>query len=62
MKKRLLMEKLRVLVVCLGLEVGVLAGVPVRPEEIQELLHQMNQPKIAHVLPSASGDRDPADE
>jgi hypothetical protein len=52
MKKRLLMGKLRVLLVCLGLEIGVLAGVPVRPEEIQELLHQMNQPQIVQVLRS----------
>jgi hypothetical protein len=25
-------------------------GSPMRPEEIQELMHQMNQPKLAHVL------------
>jgi hypothetical protein len=42
-----------VFVVCIGLEVGVLSGVAVRPEEIRELMHQMNQPKIAHVLPAA---------
>jgi hypothetical protein len=39
--------------VCIGLEVGVLSGVAVRPEEIRDLMHQMNQPKIAHVLPAA---------
>jgi hypothetical protein len=39
-----------VLVVCLGLEIGVLSGVPMRPDEIQELMKQMNQPKVAHVL------------
>jgi hypothetical protein len=32
------------------LEVGVLFGVPMRPEQIEELMHQMNQPKLAHVL------------
>jgi hypothetical protein len=48
-----LKQRLRVLVVCIGLEVGVLSGVAVRPEEIRDLMHQMNQPKIAHVLPAA---------
>lgn len=43
-------NRLRVLVVCLGLEIGVLSGVPMRPDEIQELVNQMNQPKVAHVL------------
>ena len=47
-----LIKKLRVLFVCLVLETGVLLGVPMRPEEIQEVMHRMNQPKITHVLPS----------
>jgi hypothetical protein len=46
-------ERFRVLLVCIGLELGVLSGVPVRPEEIRELMHQMNQPTIVHVLPAA---------
>ena len=48
--KKKLRQKLRVLFVCLGLEMAVLAGSPVRPEEIEALMHQMNQPKLAHVL------------
>jgi hypothetical protein len=32
------------------LEAGVMMGVPMRPQEIEELLHTMNQPKVAHVL------------
>jgi hypothetical protein len=43
-------SRLRVLLVCLALEAGVLSGVPMRPREIQELLQQMNQPTLAHVL------------
>ena len=35
---------------CLTLEMGVLFGVPMPPEKIKELMHQMNQPKLAHVL------------
>jgi hypothetical protein len=36
---------------CLALGIGSLIGVPMRPEEIQELMQTMNQPKIAHTLP-----------
>jgi hypothetical protein len=56
-----LRQRLRVLVACAALEVGVLMGVPMRPDEIQSLMQQMNQPVLAHVLPSEdeSGDDDP---
>lgn len=56
-----LRQRLRVLVACVALEVGVLMGVPMRPDEIQALMQQMNQPVLAHVLPSEdeSGDDDP---
>lgn len=50
--------KLRVLVVCLALEMGVMCGVPMRPDEIEELMHQMNQPKHAHALPAEHDDGD----
>ncbi len=53
-----LMKRLRVLLVCLALEMAVLAGVPMRPDEIQELMNQMNQPKVAHVLPSENDEGD----
>ena len=43
-------QRLRVLFACLTLEMGVLFGVPMPPEKIKELMHQMNQPKLAHVL------------
>ena len=45
-------KQLRVVFACLALEMAVLLGAPMRPEEIQELMHQMNQPKLAHVLPA----------
>jgi hypothetical protein len=45
-------ERLRTIVLCAALEVGVLSGVPMRPEEIRALMNQMNRPKLAHVLPS----------
>jgi hypothetical protein len=54
----LLMKKLRVLLVCLTLQMGVVFGVPMRPDEIQELMHQMNLPKLAHVVRSESDNGD----
>ena len=47
-----LKERLRAVVVCAILQIGVMAGVPMRPDEIEELMHQINQPKMAHVLPT----------
>jgi len=45
-----LASRLRVVFVCAALQLGVFSGVPMRPEQIQALMHQMNQPKLAHVL------------
>lgn len=47
-----LKEKLRVLLACATLELGVIMGMPMRPDEIKALMHQMNQPALAHVLRS----------
>ena len=53
---------LRTIFMCAALELGVLSGVPMRPEEIRSLISQINQPKLAHVLPTdeQSGDDPPA--
>ena len=58
-----LRKRLRTIVVCATLELAVLSGVPMRPEEIRALMEQLNQPKLAHALPAEeqSGD-DPPDE
>ena len=53
------MEKLRTIFVCLTLEVGVLFGVPMKPEEIQKLLREMNQPTLAQTLPADEDDGEP---
>ena len=53
-----LASRLRVLLLCVALEMGVLSGVSMRPDEIQELMHQMNQPALAHVLPTEDEDGD----
>jgi hypothetical protein len=52
-------KRVRVLFACLMLEASVLIGVPMRPDEIEELMHQMNQPKLAHVLKQEDEDADP---
>jgi len=51
-----LRHRLRVLAICLALQVGVVSGVPMTPDQIRELMNQMNRPKLAHVLPAADDD------
>jgi hypothetical protein len=41
--------------ICLFLEVGAMCGVPIRPEEIEELM-KMNQPKIVQVVRNDDGE------
>jgi hypothetical protein len=53
-----LRQRLRVLFVCVLLQVGVVVGVPMRPDEIEELLRQTNQPTLAHVLPTDADEGD----
>ena len=45
-------KRLRMLFVCLVLEFGVLSGVPMQARELEELMRQLHQPRLAHVLPS----------
>jgi hypothetical protein len=42
---------LRTILVCSMLMFATLLGLPMRPEQIEELMHTMNQPKRAHVIP-----------
>ena len=55
-----LSTRLRTIFMCAALELGVLSGVPMRPEEIRSLMSQINQPTLAHVLPTdeENGDAD----
>ena len=56
-----LSPRLRTILVCAVLEYAALVGSPMRPEEIQELMRNMNQPKLAQVIPDENdhGDGDP---
>jgi hypothetical protein len=40
------------------LEIGALFGVPMRPEQIQEVMHIMNKPKLAQTNPDRTDDGD----
>ena len=51
-------KRLRTIFVCVALELGVLSGVPMRPDEIRALMNQINQPKLAHELPADEEDGD----
>jgi hypothetical protein len=44
-------QRLRTLFVCAMLEFASLSGMPMRPEQIEELTRKMNRPKLAHALP-----------
>jgi len=46
-----LRSKLRTLWCCVVLQVGALAGVPMRPDEIRELMNTLAQPKVARTNP-----------
>ena len=51
--------RLRVVFLCAVLELGAITGVPMPPEKIRALMDQMNQPKMAHVLPEDDRGGDP---
>jgi hypothetical protein len=36
---------------CAILALASIGGAPMRPEEVEELMYSMTQPKIAHTLP-----------
>ena len=51
-------HRLRTLLMCLPLLVGSVIGAPMRPEQIEELLQNMNQQTIAHIIPDESENGD----
>ena len=44
-------SRLRTLLCCAVLELGALAGIPMRPEQIKDLMQSLNQPKVAQTNP-----------
>ena len=51
-------HRLRTLFLCAVLEFGALFGIPMRPEQIRDLMHSMNQPKVAQTNPDRTDDGD----
>ena len=43
-------EKFRRILLIGAIGLALLTGTPMRPDEIEEMMHQMNQPKLAHTL------------
>ncbi len=44
-------HRLRTVLLCAFLQMGVMVGVPMRPEQIRELMQTMNQQRIAQQDP-----------
>ena len=53
------MKKLQCIFLCLVLCAGSLSGIRMRPEEIEELMRTMNQPKIVRKFAVEDRDDDP---
>jgi hypothetical protein len=51
--------KLRTLLVCLVLEWSALIGMPMRPEEVVDLMQTMNTPRVVHTIPDEDANGDP---
>ena len=51
-------QRFRGLFICLVLCAALSMGAPMRPDEIEELMSALNQPKIAHTLREESDDGD----
>jgi len=51
-------RRLRTVACCAILEIGTLMGVPMRPEQIQDLMRAMNVPKVAQTNPDESNTGD----
>jgi len=51
-------RRLRTILVCAVLEWSALIGMPMRPEEIVDLMQTMNTPRVVHTIPDEDGTDD----
>ena len=51
--------RMRTLLLCLPLLLGAFAGMPMRPEEVEELMQSMNEQKISYVVQADGRSDDP---
>jgi len=49
--------RLRLLLLCVVLEVGALAGVPMRPDDLEKLMQTLSRPKIVQMHTDEADDR-----
>jgi len=54
-----LKRRLLTLACCSMLEIGALFGMPMPPEQIQEFMQALNEPKLAHTFPSEDESGEP---
>ena len=52
------MRRLRTVLCCVALQIGAFWGVPMRPEDVRELMQSLNKPKLAQTNPDKSTDGD----
>ncbi len=52
-------SKFRSILLCMTLLAGVLGGVPMRPEEIEDLMRSTNQPTIEYTIPDENDKGEP---
>ena len=53
-------SRLRTILVCSMLQFAALLGLPMRPEQLEELMRTMNQPTLARTIPNEA-DQDNGD-
>lgn len=53
------MRRIRNVLLCVVLFMAAFHGQKMRPDEVEELMRAMSQPKIAHTLRMEEGDDDP---
>jgi hypothetical protein len=51
-------HRLQRLLLCFALLLGAISGIAMRPEEIEELMHTMNQPKVVVTIPDENENGD----
>jgi len=54
-----LKRKLRALLVCLPLLLGSMSGVPMRPEQVDQLMRTMNEQQVVQVIPAEKAPDEP---
>ena len=52
-------SKFRTLLLCMTLLIGAFGGVPMCPEEIEEAMRSMNQPKVELAAPDETDKGEP---